>query len=72
MRGLEISRRREEAAAYRIPIVPFTRAGRAGRYLLCEPNGDAVVPGEDGERVIGNFFADLDGVAVAWYEQAAL
>lgn len=38
---------------------------RSGKYLFCEPNGDALVVSGGKEIVIGNFFVDFRGVLEA-------
>lgn len=45
----------------------YRRTERVGKYLFCEPNGDAMVlTGEENEELIGNFFVDFDAILPLW------
>ena len=44
-------------------VVVYRNSQRAGKYLFIEPNGDAMVVGQESETIIGNAFSDLGKVA---------
>lgn len=50
----------------KIKIVPYRNNERNGKYLFCEPNGDAVVINFGDELIIGNFFLDFNDVLHKW------
>lgn len=52
----------EVANSYGIKVEVYRRSVRNGSYLFLEPNGDAVAIVDDEEKIIGNFFTDLNQV----------
>lgn len=51
---------------YGIQVTFSLRRERDGKYLFCEPNGDAVVISQGKEQVIGNFISDFSKVLSSW------
>jgi MoaA/NifB/PqqE/SkfB family radical SAM enzyme len=49
-----------------VPLIPYRRSSRPGRYLFVEPNGDALTTRVDDEVAIGNLLQDPGGVAQKW------
>ena len=47
-------------------IVSYRNCERSGKYLFCEPNGDAVVIHNNEELTIGNFFLNFNDVLLKW------
>lgn len=49
-----------------IRIETYENKTRDGKYLFCEPNGDAMVITNNCEKIIGNFIDDFDNVVKEW------
>ena len=49
-------------------VISYSNYNRSGKYLFCEPNGDAMVIFNGAETIIGNFFTGFDSVLNKWYK----
>ena len=47
-------------------ICVYKNKTRDGKYLFCEPNGDAMIIKDNKEKIIGNFINDFDNILKIW------